>query len=141
VIQFEEIDETGMWVPPDTHLNSQQWKPVTPFFLPTSVLSSRPSSTTPDVSHSQHPIDQEIDTTFEIDMIKQILIKIQELQRLSLTMEAQQPPPPTPNNATVTFLPVFTVLVDEIKHIRNFEDIKLKSYKDITENVTLNFVV
>ena len=46
--QFQDIDKAGMRGPPDEHLHSQKWKSVTPFSLPTPVLPSRPSFTTPD---------------------------------------------------------------------------------------------
>ena len=135
--QFQDIDETDMWGPPDEHLHSQQWKSVTPFSLSTPVLSCRPSFTSPDVPHPQQPIDQQIDTASEIDMIKQDLIKIQELHHFFLTTHAQQPTTSTQHDTTSTFI---LPMSEEIKHSRISKDIKFKSYKDITDEVPVVFM-
>ena len=132
---FQDIDEAGMRGPPDEHLHSQQWKSVTPFSLSTPVLPSRPSFTAPDAPRPQQPIGQQIDTASEIDMIKQQLIKIQELQHLFLTTQAQQPSTPKQHDVTATLILVMT---EEIKHSRISKDIKFKSYKDITDEVPLS---
>ena len=131
--------------PPDEHLHSQQWKSVTPFSLSTPVLPSRPSFTAPDAPRPQQPIGQQIDTASEIDMIKEHLIKIQELQHLFLTTQAQQPSTPKQHDVTATLILVMT---EEIKHSRISKDIKFKgylrtlnSYKDITDEVTVVFMV
>jgi hypothetical protein len=137
--QFQEIDEAGMRGPPDAHLHSQQWKSATPFSLPTPVLPFRPLSTAPDAPRSQQPIDQEIDTAFEIEMIKKQLINIQELHHAFSTTHALQPlRAPTHNDATSTLM---LDMADELKHSRFSQDIKFKSYKDITDDVPAIFML
>ena len=45
------------------------------------------------------------------------------------------------HDATVSLIPAFKSLIDEIKHIRNSEDVNLKSFKDVTEQVPINFML
>jgi hypothetical protein len=138
--QFQEIDEAGMRGPPDAHLHSQQWKSATPFFLPTPVLPSRPLSTAPDAPRSlATTYYQEIDTAFEIEMIKKQLINIQELHHaFSTTHALQQPCAPTHNDVTSTLM---LAMADELNHSRFSQDIKFKSYKDITDDVPAIFML
>ena len=82
-----------------------------------------------------------IDPASELYMIQK---QIQELNHRLLTIPPQQPgplPPSTQHDATAEFLPVVKALVDEFKQLRNHEDVKLKSFKDVTEDVPLNFML
>ena len=164
--QFQEIDEADMQGAPDEYFHSQ-WKSATPFFNNTStpVLPPRPSpyavSEVPNAPRTQQPIEQEIDTEFEIEMIKRELVKIHELQHVFSMACAQQPPParpkmqestaasvptinaqpPTMQDSTAAIVPVINTLLEEIKHMRNSDKVQLKTFKDINDDVTVNFAV
>jgi hypothetical protein len=92
-------------------------------------------------------MDAEPDAHLHSDPVSEfVMIKkqIQELIHRLLTIPPHQPGPsssPTPHDATVVFLPVVKSLVDEFKQLRNNEDVKLKSFKDVTEDVPLNFIL
>ena len=145
--QFQEIEEAGMRGPPDAHLHSQQWKLVTPFFSPTPILPSRPLGI-PDAPRLPTPIRQEIDTASEIEMIKQQLLNINmHLEYLNLPTHVQQPPghaqqhagqslPPTDATASLML-----AVAEELKHSRISKDIKFTSYKDITDDTPVVFVL
>jgi hypothetical protein len=142
--QFQDIDEAGMQGAPDAYLHSQRWKSATPLFnMSTPVLPSRPlhaASEVPNAPRTQQPIEQEIDTECEIEMIKRKLIEIQELQHVFSMTRAQQPPPtpPTSNEAIATLM---LTVAEELKHSRCAQDIKFKSFKDITDAVPITLAL
>jgi hypothetical protein len=82
-----------------------------------------------------------IDPVSELAMLKK---QIQELSHRFSTTPTHQPgpsPQPTPHDPTAEFLPVIKALAEEFRLLRNTDKVPLKSCKNITEDVTLNFVL
>ncbi len=82
-----------------------------------------------------------IDPASELAMLKK---PIQELSHRLSTTPTHQPgpsPQPTPHDPTVVFLPVIKALAEEFRLLRNTDNVPLKSYKNITEDAPLNFVL
>ncbi len=82
-----------------------------------------------------------IDPASELVMLNK---QIQELSHRLSTTPTQQPgplPQPTTKDPTVVFLPVIKELAEEFRLLRNTDNIPLKSYKNITDDVPLNFVM
>ena len=72
-------------------------------------------------------------------MIKKQLINIQELHHaFSTTHALQQPCAPTHNDVTSTLM---LAMADELNHSRFSQDIKFKSYKDMTDDVPAIFML
>ena len=135
---FDDIDTDDTHTQSDANLHIQPWRPVvlssTLFSTHTPVLTLRVSS--PDTPHPQQHFSSVIDKDTELVILqKQIqelnhrMLVMQEINhRMSVKSTHQPAPPPSmTHDVTVSLIPAFKTLVDEIKHIRNSEDVKITS--------------
>jgi hypothetical protein len=137
---FDDIDGAGMQADPDDHLHNNWRADMSPLFSsPTPVKPSHVSY--PATPRPQQQFPSVIDPASELAMLKK---QIQELSHRLSTTPTHQPgpsPQPTPHDPTAAFLPVIKALAEEFRLLRNTDNVPLKSYKNITEDAPLNFVL
>ena len=134
---LDDIDGAGMQAEPDDHLHSNWRAATSPLFSsPTPVKPSQFSY--PNAPRLQQQFPSVIDHASEIAMLKK---QIQDLQLRTPTHQPGLSPQPTSNDVTAAFLPVIKAFTDEVRLLRNTDNVPLKSYKNITDDVPLNYVL